>query len=216
VAEKKERFELAWDIEKFFDDMRVTTWRNATETLERKMDEVFKGYLRKEAFTLDGTGEEIVFYKPDWVLDEGGCILAYTYEKSLFRTLFGIRKYSDDIGIPFKGPWTEADLAEDEKKALTQLFLSMEMLYQQLEATWTLDRAPVEPWIHPEGPRGGDWLFTLDLPDFQEMEFYEMMIDSGLEATLDRYMKYVTRFRVSSERYISGFVKRYKKRITQV
>jgi hypothetical protein len=106
----KEKFEIAWDIWQYFEKIKLSMRKKVLSELVNKIknSEEFNDYEVKDEGLLEcEKWSPLRIYKKDWVF-EGIIPLSYAIESdknNCFDLYFGIEKWNDDEGIPFKGNW---------------------------------------------------------------------------------------------------------------
>lgn len=211
VNVRSDRFEMAWDINEIFGDLKIDMHKRAFDTLRERMGNAFEGYQRFDSYYPDELCEIFTFFKPEWALDEKGCILSYTFQRTrLVYDSFGIAKYRNLDGIPYKGSWRDANLPKPLSEILENLYKAV----QGLDVIWgmnrTLKQFVVEPWVELPGLGDEDWILKFSTPLFYEPDIYLMILDRGYEAVIDDYLEYVRTFRLCTEPYVDAFVKAFR------
>ena len=210
--ERKEKFELAWDVWENFEgiklSMRESTLRRLVEKIRNKTknpNDPFYGYrLENNGFLERKKYGNITIYREEWVVN-GKPILKYGIEhdrENLCYLYFGITKYDDQI--PFVGDWERAqDLPAEWKEIFTQI---KSKLKEALPGNWK----PSNHWIlwkYFDSYYGGMWQkeFYMEI-----LEKSKNSLEEGYDALADHYFSEFEKLKNATESLIDEFVKLYK------
>jgi hypothetical protein len=206
-TEWKERFEIAWDVWETFEEIRKEIRKRVIESLYKQLKEnsEFKDYEITDLGLREGKKwQSLILYKQNWLLNPTDTkpVLGYAIEAdrhNYYHLYYGIIKYDNDKGVPFKGKWEEANIPEEWKKVFA---LMKESLY--------------EPW------RTGDWwivwrYFDKYYSGMWQKEFYEEIInrsnnsiDDGCKEVAKYYVERLVDLKNRTEHLIDEFVRLYK------
>ena len=208
--ERKERFEIAWDIYHSFDDIAFQVKKELMGSLLEKMktSEEFTEFLVYDDGMLSGKrfgGIEVI--KESWKTSnrEKHGILNYRLEsdKANIHDLFiGIRKLDENKGIPFKGNWQNIQ----EPKSLVEKSREIyEVFYKNLDkassSEWWI------AWRYLDAYYCGMW----------EEEFYSKIVTKeGLEESINYIFDMFVKMKEATESLIDEFVEIYKRENQEV
>ena len=211
VNEKKERFQTAWEISRAFVDIVLEADYEAWALLEERVNDAFRGLTREENYLPEEEKEEVIFYKPEWIWSDRGCLLYYVYQGPPALYHVGVKKYSDREGIPFAGPWTAAGLTGEVRETMKRLAASVDALDRRWQArqTFALEYLLPNTWVAWKPDR--DWLVHVNPVEVTDMEFNRMIFEKGKESAVDFCVKHLREFRLATEHHIDAFVAAYKR-----
>ncbi len=212
LEERKERFEIAWDVWKNFDRIKLSIREGVLGKLRDKIrkktqnpNDPFYGYkLDDSGFLKRQKWGNMVLYKQEWIVD-GKPILMYgiEYEKENYVGLYlGISKYSNQI--PLVGNWEDAQgLLQEWKEIFEQVKIRLK---EALPGNWK----PSDWWIlwkYFDSYYGGMWQkeFYIEI-----LENSKNNLEEGCEALADYYIDKLEKLRDATEELIDEFVKLYK------
>lgn len=197
LEEKKERFNIAWDIYSYFREMFSELGNRIFPDFMKKLKQNNKDYLFRYCYTKDEQTEELWIFKEDWTQRPMEPILYYIvytkiYEHSAFTELcIGLRKKSDDI--PFVGSLTDNPLPEELKVHLKDIEKSIVELEYITDSSFLLSK---------EG--------LLAIKGFHEELIVEKIAEGGMDALSEylffEFMKLVN----TTERHIDAFISKCK------
>ena len=211
IQDRIEKFELAWDIRDYFEDikfsMRESILRKLVEKIKEKTknpDDTFYGYkLDDSKFLKRQKWGNMVLYKQEWIVD-GKPILMYgiEYERENYVGLYlGIPKYNDQI--PFVGNWEKVqDLPVEWKEIFRQM---KGRLKEALPGNWKPSDWLIL-WKYFDNYYGGMWQkeFYMEI-----LENSKNNLEEGYEALADYYIDKLEKLKNATEELIDEFVKLY-------
>ena len=200
---RRERFDIAWDIKNYLDEIKKLLRRKVFESVVKKLRNIdsFKDYKKIDKGFLKGKRwGSFLLYKNEWTIS-GNPIVSYAmgFEKQDFLNIaLGIVKQNEKF--PFNGKWTSANFLQDLKRILQNL--------QEFLIDWK-----VSEW----------WIFWKCFDGFyalrnqqEEYEFYTRLISSntlqeGINNLADYYVRKMIELKELTERYLDEFVELVKK-----
>ena len=200
--ERKERFEIAWDIGENFKDIKFELKQKFIKELKQKIEqsEEFKNYKVVNRGLIEGDryGKLIVFRKTWSLTPEGNIgILNYAFEagiSGISDICIGIVKQDNDI--PFKGNWQNQDNIDQE------LFKKLSQIYNTLGGSskgWKVS----EWWIA--------WKYLHSFyRDMQREFFLQIIAEKGFKQALDYLFSELVELKKLTEKFIDNFVETYK------
>ena len=212
IEARLEKFEIAWEIWKSFEDIKFTMRKGVLERVVQRIKDgngPFSGYKHEDYGILERkTFGGIVIYKEAWVVNDQP-ILQYAIEhdtKDLRKLYYGIRKY--DRAMPFPGNWEANETLPSEwREVLTARKKKAETIALgnwESSEWWVLGK-------YFDSYYGGMWQkeFYLEI-----IEKSKEGLEEGFEAVADFY---ITKFQMlidSTENLVHEFTELYKKRKT--
>jgi hypothetical protein len=195
VKERKERFELAWDI-----------WKSIDKIMSDLEDKLIVGLYEKIKKSREfgdyvviykGSEQGISVFRPEWTEESGHSLLFYALgiegDSKVARHLaIGIKKHDEET--PFVGNLEENNLPEELKCHLDSVFTILneygtyhfEDFFHNLWVTWIAK---------------SELLFTS-----------ELFLDLGPEEAVEKIFYHFLTLKNETEKYISDFIKAYKER----
>ncbi|EDP76307.1 hypothetical protein [Hydrogenivirga sp. 128-5-R1-1] len=212
IQDRIEKFELAWDIRDYFEDIKLSIRESILKKLVKKLKEKtknpgdpFYGYkLEDNGFLEREKYGNIAIYRREWVVN-GKPILKYGIEhglKDYFNLYFGIQKCSDQI--PFVGNWENIQgLPEEWKEIFSQMKIRLK---EALPGNWK----PSDWWVvwkYFDFYYGGMWQkeFYMEI-----LEKSKDNLEEGYEALADYYFSEFEKLKNATENLVDEFVKLYK------
>jgi hypothetical protein len=206
IEEQKEKFEIAWDIWENLDEIKKEMRRKVLATLVNKIrnSEDFSDYETINWGLLEGQKKGALgIYKKNWLIDFEAPLLSYAIEadrKDYYELYFGIAKWDNDAGIPFKGNWKgHAKIPSEWKDIFSRIYRNLVSLSKDWETSnW---------WI------GRKWIDSRDsyYCGMWQKEFYLEVIEKGYEAVANYYFNELLNLKKLTENLIDEFVEIYKK-----
>ena len=206
IEERKERFEIAWDVWENVEEIKKEMRREILIALVDKIknSQEFSGYEVKDGGLLDGQKwKALRIYKSNWFLSEIGIPLCYAIEAGKFNYFdlyLGIVKWNDEKGIPFKGNWwCIRELPSKWREILSKIFENLEKLSEGWEISdWWI------AWKHFDSYYAGMW----------QKEFYLQIIKEGYEAVAKHYFEELLKLKEATEDLLDDFIEEYKKSLS--
>ena len=218
--ERKERFEIAWDICENFEEIKLSLKQEMLKAFVNKISnsEEFRGYEVHDKGLREGKKYGLlIIFKKDWVLSSNSKIgiLNYAFEaeqEGIHKNLVGIVMQSgivgQDEGIPFKGDWRK--FTNDSNELLRKCSEKCNEIYKILNESshshgWNVTEGWIA-WKWLKDPFYGMW----------EKEFYlQIMSDDGRKDAVKYFFDELLELKNKTERYIDEFVKIYLKTDTE-
>jgi len=208
VEERKERFEIAWDIWENAEEIKKEMRREVLIALVDKIksSREFSEYEVKDYGLLEGRKfGTLCIYKNTWLLPGIGVPLScgIEAEKSDYLDLcLGIVKRDNEKGIPFKGNWQGIrELPSKWREIFSKIFENLEKL--------------------SKGWKTSDWWivwkefdsYYRNLNTWQK-EFYLEIIKEGYEAVAKYYFEELLKLKEATEGLLDNFIEEYKKSLS--
>jgi len=202
--EKKERFEIAWDIWENFEGIKFDLRQEFIKELKQNIEqsEEFKDYMVVNHGLIEGKrwGDLIVF-KKSWLLSSESKkvgILNYAFEADttgIFNICIGIVKMKKDI--PFKGDWQKQD--DIEQKLLNNI----NQIYNILGGDSKGWKVASEWWIV--------WKHLDSFyRDMRQREFYlQIIMKNGLKKAINYFFDELLKLKNDTEKYLDEIVHIY-------
>jgi len=198
--ERKERFEIAWDIWKSFKEIKLSLKQRMLKALMNKISSSneFRGYeVRDGGIEGEQCGSLIILFKKDW-LSSGSKIgvLNYVFDASTHKNVVGIMK--QDKGIPFEGDWRKFENNSNEflKKCSEKCSEICDNVLGRGSRRWKVSEWCIA-WKWLEDPLYGMW----------EKEFYlQIMSNDGIERAVNCFFDELLKLKKETEGYIDKFI----------
>ena len=205
--ERKERFEIAWDIWEHFDNIKLNLKQQMLKNFINKIknSDEFKNYEINDEGLIEGKRfKPLIIFKRDWALspDNQIGILNYAFEaeqNSIHENCIGIVKQDNDKqGIPFKGNWQQFE------KNSNELFIKCSEIYNILGGS-------SYGWKVSEG-----WIVWKFLDSFYrgmwQREFYlQIITNDGIKKAVNYLFSELITLKSKTEKYIDEIVRIYLK-----
>jgi len=204
--ERKERFEIAWDIEENFERIKFELRQKLIKELKQKIEqsEGFRDYIIINRGLIEGEKYGTLFiFKKNWLLSPESKnigILNYAFEaeiSGISDLCIGIVKQDNDNKIPFKGNWQKQDDIEHE------LLNNINQIYNALGGS-------------PKGWKVSEWwiawkyLHSFYRGMWQREFFLQIITERGFKQALDYLFSELVELKKLTEKFIDNFVETYK------
>lgn len=196
-SDKKEKFEIAWDIVESLEKIKLFMRKKVLTELVNKIknDKAFNGYeIRDYGLLKCRKWSPLRIYKREWIVNEV-VPLSYAVEagnNNCFELYFGIQKWDDEKGIPFKGNWEKENLPDDWKSKFLEI-------KGNLPKSWKVSDAWIV-WKWFDSYYRGMW----------QKDFYMEIIENGYSSVADYYLKEILNLKDQTEKPMNEFIKCYK------
>ena len=202
IGEQKEKFEIAWDIRENLYEIEKEMRRRVLATLVDKIrnSEDFSDYEIKDDGLLKGQKwSPLRVYKKNWFLDIGiplSCAIE-AGKNNYLNLYFGIVKWNNDKGIPFKGDWQKQD--DIEQKLLNNI----NQIYNILGGDSKGWKVASEWWIV--------WKHLDSFyRDMRQREFYlQIIMKNGLKKAINYFFDELLKLKNDTEKYLDEIVHIY-------
>jgi len=209
--ERKERFEIAWDICENFKEIKLSLKQRMLDALMNKISSSneFRGYeVRDKGLRKGEKYGLLIIFKKDWVLSSNSKIgiLNYAFEaeqEDVHENLVGIVMQSgivgQDEGIPFKGDWRE--FANDSNELLRKCSEKCNEIYKILN-----ESSRSRGWNVTKGWIAWKWLDLL-YKEMREKKFYLQILTKGdMEKAVEYFFDELSKLKDKTEKYIDELI----------
>ena len=196
-SDRKAKFEISWDIAENFEKIKLSMRKQVLTELVSKIrnHEAFKDYEIKDEGLLECKKlSPLRIYKKDWIVN-GIVPLSYAVESDTNGRLnlyFGIEKWDNDKGIPFRGNWEKEKLPNNWKDILIKI-------KENLPKDWKV---------------GDAWIIWKSFDGYYrgacQKDFYMEIIENGYSSVADYYFKELLNLKNRTEELVGEFVEYYK------
>jgi len=206
--ERKERFEIAWDIWENFEEIKFELRQKLIKELKQKIkqSEEFKDYIVVNRGLIEGEKfGTLCIFKKNWLIspESRRGIFNYAFEAEqnlIFQNCIGIVKQdNDNLGIPFKGNWQKQDnISQDLFKIVSQIYNTL----GENSKGWKVSDSWIA-WKYLDSFYRGMW----------QREFYlQTVTEKGFKKAVTDLYNELLFVKNKTEKLIDEFIKIYKLR----